>query len=127
MVGQWPEDFTSSITSASDVKAAGAWPTTFVSPPSDGLPVHWHAHEVACYIMEGETDFLDAESGERIAVGPGDKLVIPAGALHAEGPVKDRVVYILATPAPLGRKEFLAMQTAEAASSGPAPPASATA
>src|SRR5688500_20387770 len=93
-----------------EVKAAGHWPTTFVSPPSDGLPVHWHAHDVACYIMEGETDFLDAESGERIAVGPGDKLVIPAGALHAEGPVQDKVVYILATPAPRGRKETLAMQ-----------------
>jgi quercetin dioxygenase-like cupin family protein len=107
--------FTSLAEVMDDVKAAGGWPTTFVSPPSDGLPVHWHAHEVACYIMEGETDFLDAESGERIAVAPGDKLVIPAGALHAEGPVKDKVVYILATPGPLGRKEFLAMQDPAAA------------
>ena len=110
--------FTSLAEVMDDVKAAGQWPTTFVSPPSEGLPVHWHAHEVACYIMEGETDFLDAESGERIAVGPGDKLVIPAGALHAEGPVKDKVVYILATPTPLGRKEFLAMQTGEPARPG---------
>jgi quercetin dioxygenase-like cupin family protein len=93
-----------------DVKASGAWPTTFVSGASEGLPVHWHAHEVAAYVMEGETDFLDAESGERMFVAAGDKVVIPAGALHAEGPVKDRVVYILATPAPLGRKEFLAMR-----------------
>lgn len=102
--------FTSLAEVMDDVKAGGGWPTTFVSGPSEGLPLHWHAHDVAAYVMEGETDFLDGESGERLFVKAGDKVVIPAGALHAEGPVKDRVVYVLAAPEPLERKAFLAMK-----------------
>ena len=35
------------------------------------------------------------EKGERFPLGPGDKLVIPAGAIHAEGEVKERMVYIV--------------------------------
>lgn len=93
-----------------DIKRCGTWPTTFVSGPSDGLDVHWHSEDVHAYIMEGKTDFLDAESGERTPVGPGDKVVVPARTLHAEGAVQDRVVYILALPAPLGPDEFLKMR-----------------
>ena len=59
--------------------------------------------------MEGETDFLDADSGTRSPVSAGDKVVVPAKTLHAEGAVKDRVVYILALPNPLLPDEFLAM------------------
>lgn len=90
-----------------DVKRNGTWPTTFVSGPSEGPHVHWHSEEVHAYIMEGETDFLDGENGERTPVGPGDKIVIPARTLHAEGAVKDRVVYLLALPKPLAPDEFL--------------------
>jgi quercetin dioxygenase-like cupin family protein len=96
-----------------DVRRNRTWPTTFVSGPSPGLPQHWHSEEVHAYIMEGETDFLDVDSGMRIAVGPGDKVTIPAGTLHAEGAVKDRVVYLLGLPVPLMPKEFLRMRGAE--------------
>jgi hypothetical protein len=34
-------------------------------------------------------------------------VVIPARALHAEGAVKDRVVYLIALPGPLPSDEFL--------------------
>jgi len=93
-----------------DVKSNGTWPTTFVSGPSEGLHLHWHSEEVHAYIMQGETDFLDAESGKRTAVKTGDKIVIPARTLHAEGAVKDRVTYILALPDALTPDEFLAMR-----------------
>ena len=96
-----------------DVKSNGTWPTTFVSGPSDGLHLHWHSDEVHAYIMEGETDFLDAESGKRTAVKTGDKIVVPARTLHAEGAVADRVVYILALPDALPPDEFLAMRDPE--------------
>jgi quercetin dioxygenase-like cupin family protein len=96
-----------------DIRRNQTWPTTFVSGPSKGLPVHWHSEEVHAYIMEGETDFLDAESGVRTPVGPGDKIIVPAGALHAEGVVKDKVVYLLGLPAPLPPDEFLRMRSAE--------------
>lgn len=78
-----------------DLKASGFWPTTFVSGPSPGLENHWHSEEVHAYVMEGTTSFLDAESGERIPANVGDKIVIPARTLHAEGEVIDRVVILL--------------------------------
>lgn len=96
-----------------DVRKSGTWPTTFVSGPSEGLHVHWHAHDVHAYIMEGETDFLDGPNGPRMPVRAGDKVVIPARTLHAEGAVKDRVVYLLALPEPLPPDEFLAMHDPE--------------
>ncbi len=96
-----------------DLKVSGFWPTTFVSGPSPGLEVHWHSEEVHAYIMEGETSFLDAESGDRSPVGPGDKIVVPARTLHAEGEVLDRVVYIIAIPEALFPDKFLMIRAPE--------------
>lgn len=90
-----------------DLKASGFWPTTFVSGPSPGLELHWHSEEVHAYLVEGETSFLDGESGTRHAVGPGDKIVVPPRTLHAEGAVRDRVVYVIAVPEPMPPDEFL--------------------
>ena len=96
-----------------DIKKHNTWPTTFVSGPSEGAATHWHSEEVHAYIMEGETDFLDAEMNQRVLVKAGDKIVVPARALHAEGAVKDRVVYILALPKPLMQDEFLKLRDPE--------------
>lgn len=90
-----------------DLKATGFWPTTLVSGPSPGREVHWHSHDVHAYVVKGLTSFLDAESGEAHSVGPGDKIVVPARTLHAEGEIADRVVYIIATPEALPWDEFL--------------------
>ena len=95
-----------------DLKASGFWPTTFVSGPSPGLEVHWHSEEVHAYLMEGDTSFLDAASGERTPVSAGDKIVIPARTLHAEGEVIDRVVYIIAIPVVVPPEEFLKIEFA---------------
>ena len=97
-----------------DIKRNNTWPTTFVSGPSPGLHVHWHEDEVHAYIMEGETDFLDGDSGTRTAVKRGDKIVVPARTLHAEGAVNTKVVYILALPRPLLPEDFLKMHNPEA-------------
>ncbi len=105
----YPQFFGSTADVLDDVKKNGTWPTTFVSGPSDGLHVHWHSDEVHAYIMEGKTDFLDANSGTRTAVEAGDKIVVPARVLHAEGAVRGRVVYILALGQPLPPEDFLAM------------------
>lgn len=96
-----------------DLKVSGFWPTTFVSGPSPGLEVHWHSEEVHAYILEGETSFLDAESGDSSPVGAGDKIVVPARTLHAEGEVLDKVVYIIAIPEALSPDEFLKIRTPE--------------
>jgi hypothetical protein len=38
------------------------------------------------------------ESGERVPLGPDDKLIIPRGAVHTEGAVTERTVYIVGLP-----------------------------
>ncbi len=105
--------FTSKKEVLDDIEKNGTWPTTFVSGSTDGPPVHWHKDEVQAYIMEGETDFLDAETNKRTMVSAGDKIIVPMGELHAEGAIKDRVVYILALPEPRLPEDFLTMFTPE--------------
>ena len=77
-----------------DIRDTGYWPTTFISNRSPELPVHFHDHDIIGYVMEGETYLLDEEE-EKILIGPGDRLVIPKGAWHAEGEVTECVVYIV--------------------------------
>ncbi len=77
-----------------EIKALDLWPTTYVSERMDELPLHWHDVDNHGYVLEGSSYLLD-ENGEQVPIGPGDKLVIPAGALHAEGKVTERMVYIV--------------------------------
>lgn len=105
-----PRSFRTIADVLEDVKQQGLWPTTYVSGPSKGAPVHWHEYDVHAYIMEGETDFLDAEQNVRRPVAAGDKIIIEARTLHAEGPIEDKVVYLIAVPTPLAPDDFLAMK-----------------
>jgi uncharacterized cupin superfamily protein len=77
-----------------DIRDSGYWPTTFISNKSPELPVHFHNHDIIGYVIEGETYVLD-EDEQKIPIGPGDRLVIPKGAWHAEGEVTERVIYIV--------------------------------
>lgn len=69
-------------------------------------------------MIEGETYVLD-EDGGRQPIGPGDRLVIPKGAWHAEGEVSERVVYIVSLRDPVTLMEGLAPREP----CGPFPPA----
>ena len=80
-----------------DLKLLDLWPTTYVSDRVDEWPLHWHDFDNCGYVLEGSSYVLN-EQGSRIPLGPGDKLVIPAGAVHAEGAVTERVVYIVGIP-----------------------------
>ncbi len=77
-----------------DIRKTGFWPTTFLSGRSPELPVHYHDYDIIGYVIEGETYLLD-EDEQRVPIGPGDRLVIPKGAWHAEGEVNEKVVYIV--------------------------------
>lgn len=77
-----------------DIKKLDLWPTTYVSDRMEELPLHWHDVDNCGYVLEGSSYVLN-EKGEQVPLGPGDKLVIPAGALHAEGEVTERMVYIV--------------------------------
>ena len=80
-----------------DIKRLDFWPTTYVSDRMEELPLHWHDVDNCGYVLEGSSYVLD-ENGERVPLGPGDKLIIPAGAIHAEGEVLERMVYIVGIP-----------------------------
>jgi uncharacterized protein YjlB len=81
-----------------DISQTGFWPSTYVSQPTPPPHLHWHAVEAHGYVMEGRTWIMDGETGDRLAVEPGDKLVIPPGALHIEGESEGAVTYVIAVP-----------------------------
>ena len=86
--------FTTRAQVMEDIRDSGYWPTTYISNKSPELPIHYHNQDIIGYVMEGETYVLD-EDGKKISIAPGDRLVIPKGAWHAEGEVAERVVYIV--------------------------------
>jgi hypothetical protein len=86
--------FTTKSEVLADIDKLDFWPTTYVSDRMEELPLHWHDVDNCGYVLSGSSYVLD-ESGERIPLGPGDKLIIPAGAIHAEGEVTERMVYIV--------------------------------
>lgn len=94
-----------------DIRADGYWPTTFVSKPSPALDLHWHDSEVHGYVIEGSTWILDGDTGERVDIRTGDKLVIPYAALHAEGETTETMIYIIALPEPRAFDDFLRLQS----------------
>ena len=82
-----------------DIKRLDLWPTVYVSERMDELPLHWHDVDNCGYVMEGKS-YVVNEQGEKIPLQAGDKLHIPAGAVHAEGEVEDRMVYIVGISKP---------------------------
>ena len=93
-----------------EIKQNRMWPTTYVSGAATAADIHWHSEEVHVYVMEGITDFLDGETGKRHDVMAGDKITVPARTLHAEGAVKEKVIYLIAIPEALPPDEFLKMR-----------------
>ena len=77
-----------------DIKKLDLWPTVYVSERMEELPPHWHDVDNCGYVMEGKSYVLN-EKGERVELQAGDKLHIPVGAIHAEGKVEERMVYIV--------------------------------
>jgi quercetin dioxygenase-like cupin family protein len=98
-----------------DVKRTGFWPTTLVAPASPELPLHWHDCEVHTYVISGSTWTLDGVTGERVSIQAGDKLVVPAGILHAEGDTSEAMTYIVALPEPKPMDQFLTLLPPETA------------
>ena len=98
--------FTTRAEVMEDIRDSGYWPTTYVSERSPELPIHYHDHDILGYVIEGRTYVLD-EDGQKIPLDPGDRLVIPKGAWHAEGEVSERVVYIVTLREPIPLMEGL--------------------
>ena len=91
-----------------DIKKLDLWPTVYVSERMEELPPHWHDVDNCGYVMEGSSYVLN-EKGERVPLKAGDKLHIPAGAIHAEGKVEERMVYIVGISEPANLFEKLTL------------------
>ena len=98
--------FTTKEEVLADIARLDLWPTTYVSERMDELPLHWHDVDNCGYVLEGSSYVLN-EKGERVELGPGDKLVLPAGAVHAEGEVTEKMVYIVGISRPENLLEAL--------------------
>ena len=100
--------FTSKAQALEDIAKLDLWPTTYVSERMEELPLHYHDVDNCGYVLEGSSYVL-GEDGEHIPLGPGDKLIIPAGAVHAEGKVTERMVYIVGISEPANLLERLTL------------------
>ena len=91
-----------------DIKKLDLWPSVYVSDRMDELPPHWHDLDNCGYVMQGSSYVID-DKGERIPLNPGDKLQIPAGAIHAEGKVEEQMIYIVGLSEPGNLLEKLSL------------------
>ena len=66
-----------------DVARSGFAAAPFTSQASEAeLPLHFHADDIVTYVLRGSATFVTAE-GERLRARKGDRIVIPARAVHA--------------------------------------------
>jgi quercetin dioxygenase-like cupin family protein len=72
--------------------------------PGDGPPPHvQHWEDEACYVLEGEYEFLD--KGHAIRVGVGSLIYVPRGNLHTHKNVGDKPGRMLLSQTPGGSHE----------------------
>ncbi len=110
--------FTTKAEVLADIARQDLWPTTYVSNRMDELPLHWHDLDNCGYVLSGSS-YVVNETGEKVPLGPGDKLVIPAGAVHAEGEVTDTMVYIVGISEPANLLERLSLLDPKESPLGP--------
>jgi len=91
--------FTTKEEVLADIALLDLWPTTYVSERMDELPLHWHDVDNCGYVLEGSSYVVDGD-GNHVPLEAGDKLVLPAGAVHAEGEVTEKMVYIVGISRP---------------------------
>lgn len=89
-----------------DIRQRGLWPTTYVVDHATEAGLHWHTEDVYGYILRGSSYALDAQ-GNRIDVGAGDLIIIPARELHAEGEIHENTITIVGLPVALRSDQFL--------------------
>ena len=100
------EAFSTKGEALTDLAAQDLWPNTYVSERTEELPLHWHDVDNCGYVLEGSGYVLDVD-GKRLELAAGDKLVLPAGAVHAEGQVTERMVWIVGISKPASLMDAL--------------------
>jgi quercetin dioxygenase-like cupin family protein len=51
--------------------------------PGDRYAAHHHSYEKVLYCVEGSITFVLEDEGRRLELRPGDRMVLPAGAVHS--------------------------------------------
>jgi len=51
--------------------------------PNDRYAAHSHSYEKVLYCVDGSITFVLEQEGKRLELNPGDRMVLPAGTVHA--------------------------------------------
>ena len=51
--------------------------------PGDRYGAHSHAYEKVLYCVDGSIDFVLESDGRKLALKPGDRMVLPPGTVHS--------------------------------------------
>lgn len=80
-----------------DIKKTGFSKTMEIKSPVNAgeLPLHWHGETMISYVLEGSQYIVIDDKGTRVTVEKGDRMVLTAGALHAEGLIETGVTYLV--------------------------------
>ena len=68
-------------------------PFRWQDPAGTTYPAHAHAHDESIWVVEGEITFQ--ASGQSFRLGPGDRLMLPAGTLHTAHVGNSGAVYLI--------------------------------
>ena len=61
----------------------GLAPYAWSNGPGDTYAAHSHAYDKVIYVVRGSIEFILPETNQRLAMRAGDRLDLPAGAIHA--------------------------------------------
>lgn len=94
------------------LKSRHLWPVMAVHKAIKREAFHWHRQNNHIFIVEGEAEFFDGDTGESHKLCQGDIAYIPRETLHAiEAAVP--VVFIAAFDNPMSMTEFVPYPPAE--------------
>jgi quercetin dioxygenase-like cupin family protein len=89
-----------------DIQTRSLWPTTYSTDKATAADPHWHSEDVHGYVVEGVFHMYDGD-GNRHDMAAGDRFMIPARTLHAEGEIDSLVHLIIGLSVPLPPDQFL--------------------
>ena len=72
-------------------KAEGLTPYTWSNGPGDSYAAHMHGYHKVIMVVRGSISWVLPDLGMRIETGPGDRLDLPGGTVHAADVGADEV------------------------------------
>ena len=82
-ITRWPEEKKPDEATVREILAAeGLHPYLWSNAPGDVYSSHTHSYNKVIYVLSGSITFGLPDSGEKLALKPGDRLNLPAGVAH---------------------------------------------